>query len=112
MSFKISFILSLTFLVQILILGGDLIALQFVHSHLDAIAQTTSFRIAKAGRIDDATITWLEQRDITLSCLSNCSPRFGDTLSFSLNQNYDPLIIHNDTISVSVTRYAVIGYYN
>jgi hypothetical protein len=112
MSYKIAFILTLTFVIQILILCGDLLGLQLVHSHLDAIGQTTSFRIAQTGRIDAAIEDWLLSQDIHLTCLANCSPRFGDTLEFRLDKNYDPLIIAPDTMTVSVIRSAVIGYYN
>ncbi len=112
MSYKIAFILTLTFVVQILILCGDILGLQMVHSHLDAISQTTSFRIAQTGRIDAAIEDWLLAQDIHLTCLANCAPRFGDTLEFRLHQYYDPLIIAPDTITISVVRSAVIGYYN
>jgi hypothetical protein len=111
-SYKTAFVLTLTFVVQILILCGDILGLQMVHSHLDAIGQTTSFRIAQTGRIDAAIEDWLLEQDIRLTCLSNCTPRFGDTLEFRLDKSYDPLIIAADTLTLSVVRSAVIGYYN
>lgn len=112
MSYKLGFILTLVFVVQIIILGGDIFALQLVYGHLDAIGQTTSFRIAQAGRIDQATTTWLTEHNIAITCLKNCSPRFGDTLEFRLETSYDAMIISDSPLSVSVTRMAVIGYYN
>lgn len=112
MSYKIAFILSLTFVVQILLLGGDIFSLQLVSARLDALAQTASFRIAQAGRIDNATTSWLSHKNIAISCLSNCVPRFGDTLEFMLETNYEPIIISPETITVRITRATVIGYYN
>jgi hypothetical protein len=111
-SYKFAFILSLLFVVQILILGGDIFALQVVYTNLDALGQTTSFRIAQAGRIDEATTMWLLSKNTVITCLQNCTPRFGDTLEFKLETTYDPLIISSETMTISVTRSAVIGYYN
>jgi len=110
-SYKLGFILTLTFVMQILILGGDIYALQLVHAYLDAIAQTTGFRIAQAGRADDGTIAWLADRDVAFTCLLNCVPRFGDTMEFRLTTAYDPLILSPEPLSVSVVRMTVIGYY-
>lgn len=112
MSYKFGFILSLFFVIQILMLGGDIYALQLVHSHLDALGQTAAFRISQAGRIDEATRDWLTSKNVTVTCHLNCTPRFGDVLEFSLETTYDPLIISSETMTVSVMRSAVIGYYN
>ena len=112
MSYKIAFILSLTFVVQILLLGGDIFALQLVSARLDALAQTASFRIAQAGRIDEDTTNWLFEKHIVITCLANCVPRFGDTLEFLLETAYEPIIIAEETITVRISRATVIGYYN
>ena len=112
MSYKFAFILSLTFVVQILLLGGDIFALQLVVTRLDAIGQTTAFRIAQAGQIDSQTTAWLEEKEIAISCIANCTPRFGDTLEFRLMTNYNPLIIGQETMTVQISRSTVIGYYN
>jgi hypothetical protein len=111
-SYKIGFILSLFFVFQIIMLVGDIFSLQIIHSELDAIAHTVSYRIAKDGNITEATHQWAcENYQSQIVCLKNCQPRFGDTLEFKVIRQYQPLIINNQTITVSVKRATVIGYY-
>jgi len=113
MSYKMSFILSLIFVIQIFLLGSDILCLQVIYSELDAVALSAQYMIATDAGITPNTIAFVEDSiGGNISCTANCSPRFGDTLIFEIGVSYDPLIMSNGPMELVVQRSAVIGYYN
>jgi|LakMenE01Jun11ns_1017448.scaffolds.fasta_scaffold9859234_3 hypothetical protein len=111
MAYKTSFILSLIFVIQLLLLIGDLLMIQVAHARLDAIGLAASALISRQGGINEEIVSFTEQQSTTLTCLSMCSPRLGDVLTFRLEKTIDPFIISEDTIQLSVIYHAVIGFY-
>lgn len=113
MGSKIGVILSLLFVLQVLLFGGDLSNIQIVHSELDALATTVAQRIGYDGRVTEATVAYVESHPNTyFQCLENCAPHFGDTLVFAITRDYQPLVIQKEVLTIRVQRATVIGYYN
>ena len=101
------------FVVLFFLFGIDMIGLQLTYSELDQKAITIGYLIAKRGGFDDEYIDYIEQKyDVLFTCLNNCNPKFGDVVEYKLQDEYNPLIINNHVVLVSVFRSTVIGYYN
>jgi hypothetical protein len=56
-------------------------------------------------------VDWATDEGFFLTCLSNCQPQFGDTLTYRLEVVVTPLIISNNPMSLRIVRHAVIGIY-
>ena len=50
--------------------------------------------------------------DVEFVCNTNCTPAFGDVVEFTLIDEFNPIVISNDTIDVSIKRTSIIGYYD
>ena len=112
MSSKIGTILSLIFVSMFFLLGVDLMCLQLTLSNLDAKSVNISYAISQKGTIDDELINNIDQRyNVEFECLSNCSPMYGDVVDYIITSEYNPLIISNQVMRISIKRYAVIGFY-
>jgi hypothetical protein len=111
MAYKTSFILSLIFVIQLLLLIGDLVMIQVTHARLDAIGLATSSLISRQGGINEDIVAFTEGQSTTLTCLSMCTPRLGDVLTFQLEKELDPFIISHESIQLRIIYHAVIGYY-
>lgn len=113
MSYKMGFILSLIFVIQIFLLGSDILCVQVIYSELDAVALSAQYMIANDAGLTAATAEFVESTiGGTITCTANCSPRFGDALVFEIAVTYDPLIMASEPMTLVVQRSAVIGYYN
>ena len=112
MAYKWSMLLSLIFVIQLLLITGDIAAVQVVQTHLHATATVISHQIALTGRLSEAIVVWVEEQGLTITCLQQCNPRFGDTLTYRLSQAFDPLILSPTPITITVVRHAVIGLYD
>jgi hypothetical protein len=111
MAYKLSFLLSLFFVAQIMCYAGDLTAIQSIESLLDACALTVSEQIAIKGSIT-AEISLFVKEDAKAGIvqITPGKPAVGQVLEFELRRDYVPLIIRDSTMTVSVRRSAVIGY--
>ncbi len=113
MSYKLGLILSLIFVAGFFLFGVDLITLQFTYSDLDAKAVTIGYLIAKHGTIDTNLEENIERDyNVSFTCLSNCTPKFGEIVSYKISRPYDSLIIFQGTKNIEVIRTTVIGYYD
>lgn len=113
MSYKVSFILSMVFVVMYFMFAGDMISLQFIYSDLDAKSVTISYLISENGTIDDNLINYIEDKyEIDFVSVDNDSPLFGDEVTFVIAKNYKPLMMSKDIMTVSIKRTTVIGYYH
>lgn len=113
MSSKIGLILSMIFVSLFFAFGIDLIMVQVIYSDLDAKSVSISYKISQYGTIDDKLKEAIENDyEVTFVCLGNCEPKFGDTVTFAIAKNYNPIIIKDEPMTISVKRNAVIGYYN
>jgi hypothetical protein len=111
MAYKWSFLLSLIFVIQLLLMTGDIAIIQMKQTQLQAFATTIGQRISREGRMDTSLVTWAAEAGYDLDCLVNCQPQFGDTMTYQLQVMYVPLIISNQTMTLTVIRHAVIGTY-
>ena len=113
MSYKVSFILSMIFVVMYFMFAGDMISLQFIYSDLDAKSVTISYLISENGTIDDNFINYVEEKyEIDFVSVDNDSPLFGDEVTYVIAKNYKPLMMSKDIMTVSIKRTTVIGYYH
>ena len=113
MGYKMGFILSLIFVIQIFLLGADILCVQVLYSELDSIALSAGYMIANDAGISQETADFVyETIGGTIACTKDCSPRFGDTLVYEVAVRYDPLIMQEGNMDIVVTRSTVIGYYN
>ncbi|HMM01028.1 MAG TPA: hypothetical protein PKC96_06835 [Bacilli bacterium] len=112
MGSKIGFILSLVFVFQTFLLGGDILSIQIIRSDLDSLSQLIAQKISKIGKLDDSIKVIAANNQVEVKCISNCFPQFGDQLTFTLTHYYYPLIISSEEMMISITRSVVIGYYN
>ena len=113
MSYKISFILSMIFVVMFFLFAGDLICLQYLYSDLDAKSITISYLISAHGGLDESFIANIENKyNIDFVTADNYSPLFGDEVTYVISTSYKPLIMSKDSMTISVQRTTVIGYYH
>ena len=112
MSYKLSMILSLLFVVAFLLLGGDMICLSAAYSELDSTSITIGYLIAKSGRVDDDFISTLEEKYlVTFESISPSNPVVGEVVDFVIYREYDPLIMASSSIYIKAQRTTVVGYY-
>ncbi|MGI6713483.1 MAG: hypothetical protein ACOX3K_00205 [Bacilli bacterium] len=113
MGSKVGVLLSLLFVLQVLLFGGDLSNIQIIHSELDALATHVAQRIGYDGMITEETIEYvLSYPNTYFQCLENCAPHYGDTVVFVITRDFQPLIIQKEKMTIAVKRSTVIGYYN
>lgn len=113
MAYKLSFLLSLFFVVEVIAYAGDLAAVSLINSSLDAAAVTASYRISLEQGLSEATIA-LVKNDCggTIERVGEGAIRLGDNFTFRIYRNYSPLILADGSMRVTVTRSALIGYPN
>lgn len=113
MSYKISFILSMVFVVMYFMFAGDMISLQFIYSDLDAKSVTISYLISENGTIDDNFIHYVEEKyEVDFVSVDNENPLFGDEVTYVIAKTYKPLMMSKEVMTVSIKRTTVIGYYH
>ena len=113
MSYNLSFMLSLFFLIPMLLFSGDLVCIQSIQNHLDSFALTVAYEISMEGEISQE-IEELVSNELgaEIYCVDNCrGGHFGDTVTFVLAKEYTPFIMSDKPMKISVRRTAVIGYY-
>lgn len=112
MASKLGFLLSLVFVLQVLLFGGDMLSVQLIHSNLDAWSMTLAERISMSGRLDAELLNQISDEGINFSYIAAPSFRFGDAVSFKLEQSYDAFVLSDQPIDIQVSRTVIIGYYN
>lgn len=111
MASKWGMILSLIFVFQLLLMTGDLALIQARQAHLQSFATTLAQRISLEGGLFPSHVQWAASEALTLVCVAQCQPQFGDTLSFELATTFTPMIISNDPMTLRIVRHAIIGIY-
>ena len=113
MSSKLGLVLSMIFVTMFFGFGLDLICIQFIYNDLDAKSVAISYKISEYGTVNETIKQNIEETfNVTFYCKSNCSPMFGDTVTYVISKDYKPMMINKDTMTISVERNAVIGYMN
>ena len=112
MSSKIGTILSMLFVVLFFLFGTDLMCLQYAYSELDSKGITIAYQISKNSRIDSDFLTFLSNKyEVEVIADSSQPAEFGDVVKFVINDTFDPLVISNQEMVLSLSREAIIGYY-
>lgn len=112
MSSKIGTILSMLFVVMFFLFGTDLIFLQYAYSELDSKGVTIAYYISKNSRIDGDFLTFLSKKyDVEVTADPHQSADYGDVVKFTVKDTFDPLVISNGEMTLTLSREAIIGYY-
>ena len=113
MSSKVGLILSMIFVAMFFAFGLDIISIQFIFNDLDAKSTAISYRISEYGTVDNTLKQSIESSfNVTFQCTENCNPIFGDVVTYTISKTYKPIIMDSGTMTISIQRYANIGYYN
>lgn len=113
MAYKVGFLLSLIFIVQIFILAGDLLAVQVIYTNLDAVSITAGNLISRKGGITQEVIDLVEQEaQATITAVGDNKSLIGSYFMYRIARNYDPYMIPKDNLEIAVQRSVVIGYYS
>lgn len=113
MGTNLSFILSLFFVIQVMMMGGDILNIQTINTELNAIASYVVRTVQTEGSIKEKTIEYvLSVYNSRLVCLENCKSRFGDTLRFKVERDYHAISYLNKSITITVSRSILLGYFN
>lgn len=113
MAYKLGFLLSLFFVIQVIAYSGDVAAISMIHTSLDAVAVTASYEISLHSKITPEIVAYVkEEADASIEQTGSGTVAFGQPLTFRVFRTYDPLIISSSIMTISVTRSAVIGYFN
>lgn len=112
MSSKLGTILSMIFVVAFFLLSGDMMCLSSMYSHLDATSITIGYVIAKQSNLSQSFIENIEEQyNVKFLTISPSHPTVGDVVDFVIYQNYQPMIISKDVVTVKARRTTVMGYY-
>ena len=112
MSSKIGVLFSLIFVALFVVLGADLINVQYIYSELDAKSVSIAYLISQNGRVTKALSKQIEERyNVEFTCLSYCNSSPGDVVDFRISQTFRPMFISKEDITLAVTRQAIISYY-
>lgn len=111
MSYKLSLLLSLLFMVQVFLFQGDLCFVEAIHNELDAVALTASYRISMTGYVDESLREFVKTQAKAEIYVVSQDVSFGDSIVFSVYRDYRPLVISKESMRISVTRTAIVGYF-
>lgn len=112
MSYKIGLLLSMIFVALFFLFGADLISLQSAYSVLDAKANNISYIISRNGAIDNNFKNYIETTfNVEFICENNPAPEFGEKITYEIKTTYQPLVIGNEEMVISIKRMTIIGFY-
>ena len=113
MSYKVAFILSMIFIVQLFVFAADIISVQIIHSNLDAVSVTAGNIISSKGSINKDVITLVEnEAGATIEAVGEETPLFGAVFKYKISKMYYPAFFASKPMEIAVVRSVVIGFYN
>lgn len=113
MSSKLGLILSMIFVTLFFAMGLDMICVQVIYNDLDSKSVAISYQISQYGTINNEIKSSIESKyKVRFTCIDNCSPKFGDVVTYQIAKDYRPIIIKDELMTISIERNAVIGFYN
>jgi len=111
MGSSLGFLLSLFFVVAIVAYSGDLCALQIIYANLDSVSISAGHQISLAGSITEEIKDYVfATAKAYIVQTDDSAPKIGDSLSFEVYREYQPLIIKDTSMHISVYRSVIIGY--
>ncbi len=111
MAYKLGLMLSMVFLISVMLLGGDIIAVSSIHSSLDALSLVISRNIGRDGYVSSLTKALADEHGAILIYQSNRIPAVGESLTFLLQKEYATMVLSKDPLMITVKRTAIVGYY-
>ena len=113
MSSKVSLILSMMFVVMFFLFAGDMISLQFAYSNLDATSVTIGYLISESYAVDETFINNVKEKfEIDFYLINEQTPYFGDVVDYIISSEYKSIVLSDHTMTLSIKRSSVVGYYN
>ena len=112
MSYKLSLIISMVFVVFFSLFAVDLIMIQNSYSLLDSKSINISYFLAKHGDVTSDSINYIERvYKVDFTLISDLNPAFGDDIIYNLSTTYKPFVLGKE-INITIQRMTVVGYYN
>ncbi len=110
MSYKLGFLLSLFFVIEVVAYTGDMCAINGIYTKLDAVSVTAAYQISlNQGLTKEIKDFVYKETKGTIEAL-NENVAFGDTLRFKIYRKYNCMIVSKEPMVITVVRSAVIGY--
>lgn len=112
MSSKIGTILSSLFIIFAFLFCSDLINLQFIYSDLDSKSVNISYLISRNANISEAFTRFIEKNyKLTFYSQTQGAVAFGDEIKYVISTDFKPLIMSSESMTVSIERMVIVGYY-
>lgn len=112
MSYKISLMLSMVFVVFFSLFAVDLIAIQNTYSLLDSKSINISYFLARTGDTSNEALMYLERTyQVKFKLYSDLHPAFGDDIIYGISTTYKPIVMGNP-LKITIKRMTVVGYFN
>ena len=112
MSSKLGLILSMLFVAMFFAFAGDMVSLQFAYTNLDSISVTIGKLISEERTISQTFIDNVESEfDVDFILLNEEEPLFGDVVNYIIASEFQPMVISKESITLSIQRSSIIGYY-
>ena len=112
MSYKLSLIISMVFVVFFSFFAIDLLAIQNTYSLLDSKSINISYFLARHGDVSPEALNYIERiYHVDFKLLSSLNPAFGDDIIYNISTTYDPFVM-GDTLKITIQRMTVVGYFN
>ncbi|MCQ2742842.1 MAG: hypothetical protein MJ239_06070 [Bacilli bacterium] len=99
-------------MVQVFLFQGDLCFVEAIHNELDAVALTASYKISMCGYVSEELREFVRKEAKAEIYTVTPSASFGEALTFSVYRDYRPFVISKENMRISVTRTAIVGYFN
>lgn len=113
MASKLGFILSLIFVAQVLVLFGDLIAVQNIYTALDAVSVTAGYIISgKRGITDEVRQLVENETGGEITAITTGPVYFGSVYEYQVSKSFNPYIIKQEPMIITIKRSVIIGFYN
>ena len=112
MSYKLSLILSMVFVIMFSLFCVDLIGIQNTYGLLDSKSLNISYFLSKNGDVSDESIKYIENTyKIDFTLISSKNPAFGDDIIYNISTTYKPFVFGNK-LQITIQRMTVVGYFN
>lgn len=112
MSYKLSMILSMIFVVFFSLFATDLMVIQNTYSLLDSKSISISYFLSKNGDLSRSTVTYIKRTyDVDFTLVSSAHPAFGDNIIYNLSTTCKTFVV-GDELKITIQRMTVVGYFN
>jgi len=112
MSSKMGVFLSSIFIIVAFLFSFDIINVQYIYADLDAKSVNITYLISRAPKLDRFFWADINERyDVIVGCNKTGATTFGEEIDFELSKTFQPLIMSNESMTVSIKRTAIVGYF-